>query len=672
MTQSTIGKLRVVLGLDNSEFQRGVKGVGPHIATLRNQFLAVAGAAAALGAGLSTMALRGMRSIDDTAKAARRLDASIGGYRALEMAADDAGVSLSALANDVQTMNRELANIGTSGNAERALDKLGMTAEEISGLDVDEKIAVMADRVKALGLTSGETTAILRDLGVRNREMSLLMIQGGDAIRAARKDVDDYGLAISKVDASRIETAKDQIAGLADIGQYAAEQLALALVPAMGRLAEAMTDSLREGGALRIVIDGLVQNLERLGVYVSVAVSGFGIRYVRALVVARLATLSLSGALKFLTAAIIRTGIGALIIGAGELVYQFSRLVSGAGGFGTALSLLKDVAVEVWDHIKLGGEAMGAGLKSIANGVQGAFLDAFAWIAEKFRDLMSLVTGPANSLLEAIGSNSRIATPGADAAAGLRLAATEATRASELFAQAYGTFSKAANAPLKSIGALREAVAGSKDETDGAAEAADRLSGALEGLGDSKGGGSAGGAADGIKDVADAAGDAKNKMEEFKGTSRSAFQNFVTGAKSAREALADLLSGFANTLAGQAFDGIWGALFPASLSALPGNASGTSSWRGGLTRVNELGGEIMNLPRGTQIIPHDISRRMADQSGGANIRVFMDDDGRLNARIEEVAGNVSARVVRSGLQDYDRKVLPRSMKRVSGDPRSVG
>jgi len=37
------------------------------------------------------------------------------------------------------------------------------------------------------------------------------------------------------------------------------------------------------------------------------------------------------------------------------------------------------------------------------------------------------------------------------------------------------------------------------------------------------------------------------------------------------------------------------------------NAVGTDFWRGGLTRINEEGGEILNLPRGTQIIPHDVS-----------------------------------------------------------------
>ncbi len=48
---------------------------------------------------------------------------------------------------------------------------------------------------------------------------------------------------------------------------------------------------------------------------------------------------------------------------------------------------------------------------------------------------------------------------------------------------------------------------------------------------------------------------------------------------------------------------------------LEGNATGTNFWRGGLTRINEEGGEILNLPRGTQIIPHDVSMEMARAAG---------------------------------------------------------
>lgn len=44
------------------------------------------------------------------------------------------------------------------------------------------------------------------------------------------------------------------------------------------------------------------------------------------------------------------------------------------------------------------------------------------------------------------------------------------------------------------------------------------------------------------------------------------------------------------------------------------NASGTNNWRGGLTRVNESGGEIIDLPRGTRIIPHDLAKQQTGQA----------------------------------------------------------
>lgn len=40
------------------------------------------------------------------------------------------------------------------------------------------------------------------------------------------------------------------------------------------------------------------------------------------------------------------------------------------------------------------------------------------------------------------------------------------------------------------------------------------------------------------------------------------------------------------------------------------NATGTNYFGGGFTEVGEHGGEILNLPNGTQIIPHDVSTKM--------------------------------------------------------------
>ena len=429
-SSSVIGSLRVNLGLDSAQFARGARGVSAPLTRMRQQFMAVAGVATIMGGAIAAAALAGARQIDEAAKSARRLDASIGAFRALELAAGEAGVSLSGLTNDIQTMNRELSTIGTSGNGQRALDALGLSIGDLEGLDADEKLAVIADQVKALGLSAGETTAVLRDLGVRNREMALLVLGGGDAIRAARTDVQEYGLAISAVDASRIEVANDQLGRLGLITQYAGQQLAIALVPAMGALAAAMTDSLREGGLLRAMIDGLANNIDTIIASMGVAVAVFGVRYVAALALARGATGLFSGSLIVLRGALLATGIGALVVGAGFLIAKFQNLVVAAGGFGNALGLLRDLASEIverigmrfralqndisasWALIKANGYdtfqgimdrsyAMGDTLVGVAVGAKDAFIAAFGALPDALGSLMFAAT---NSVIGGVES----------------------------------------------------------------------------------------------------------------------------------------------------------------------------------------------------------------------------------------------------------------------------
>lgn len=81
---------------------------------------------------------------------------------------------------------------------------------------------------------------------------------------------------------------------------------------------------------------------------------------------------------------------------------------------------------------------------------------------------------------------------------------------------------------------------------------------------------------------------------------------------------------------------------------LDGNAMGTPYWRGGLTRVNERGGEIMNLPSGTQIIPHDVSVKAA---GGRGVTVNVNIQGNVigNREYTEQVGEYVGRKVLAAL-----------------------
>ena len=74
-------------------------------------------------------------------------------------------------------------------------------------------------------------------------------------------------------------------------------------------------------------------------------------------------------------------------------------------------------------------------------------------------------------------------------------------------------------------------------------------------------------------------------------------------------------------------------------------ATGTPYFAGGLTRINEGGrGEIVNLPNGTQIIPHDVAKK---SNGGSSIVVNLTVQGNLigNRTFMEQTGDYIVRKI---------------------------
>lgn len=59
------------------------------------------------------------------------------------------------------------------------------------------------------------------------------------------------------------------------------------------------------------------------------------------------------------------------------------------------------------------------------------------------------------------------------------------------------------------------------------------------------------------------------------------------------------------------------------------NALGTSYYSGGLTSINERGGELVDLPNGTRIIPHDLSKKIINNKSNSNITVNLTVQGNM-------------------------------------------
>lgn len=94
------------------------------------------------------------------------------------------------------------------------------------------------------------------------------------------------------------------------------------------------------------------------------------------------------------------------------------------------------------------------------------------------------------------------------------------------------------------------------------------------------------------------------------------------------------------------------------------HASGTPNFGGGRTAVNENGGEILNLPSGTQIIPHDVSMAMARGTGGSPVFQVVDNT-RRGVRVSEQRSQDAAGVetVRAIIDDYLPTALGNAQRR---------
>lgn len=121
-------------------------------------------------------------------------------------------------------------------------------------------------------------------------------------------------------------------------------------------------------GPLGLAIRGLFDNIGRLTTHAVTFATFLAGRWVAGLAAAALSVRGFATALVVLRGALIRTGIGALIVGVGELIYQLSQFVARVGGVGEAFRLLSDLASEVWSRVGL---ALDAALARMAAGWEG-------------------------------------------------------------------------------------------------------------------------------------------------------------------------------------------------------------------------------------------------------------------------------------------------------------
>ena len=323
--------------------------------------------------------------------------------------------------------------LGSASAANKELDRLQKLANELPQdlSDVTQAFTIFT----RMGLdTSSESLTAFSNIATANAKSLTQFAEAvADAMTGEFERLKEFGIRVSKENdqfvarigsqqvalASSTEDLVKQLRALGEEGGRfgsAAENNAKTLAQAFSNLQGAVfTASVAIGQTLAPTLiaasnalTAVLSNTElvigvfgRIASYAAVAAVGIvGIRV--AMVAAAAATALLTGGLVALRVALARTGIGLIVIAAGELVYRFMELTRKAGSFNAALVVMKSYATETIDKISAGFSilpaAMGVATQYMAAEFYYALHDMLAAFASFYRNVAEGINSIGGSL----------------------------------------------------------------------------------------------------------------------------------------------------------------------------------------------------------------------------------------------------------------------------------
>ncbi|WP_406735895.1 phage tail tape measure protein [Thioclava sp. GXIMD4215] len=735
MASSVIGALRVNLGLDSAQFSRGLNQGRSDLARFAAKAgQLAAGVAASLGSAMSAMGLSAIDAgaeITRLSQVANTMPAQFQGWAA---GAKSVGIEQDKLADILKDVNDRVGDFVQTGGGpmadffETIAPRVGVTADQFRNLSGADALQLYVSTLQKANVNQQDFTFYMEAMASDSTLLLPLLRDGGSAMADFAKRAEEVGAVLDGQTLAALNSGKLALNDMNLAWSGMKNTVGAQMVPALRTLADAVTVAASFFRENAETIMTVLRTMAGTAVASAAIFAGrfaisIGVTAVQAIMSASAAaaahqimlgrmTLSsilaanavrgLALAFTALRGALISTGIGALIVGAGFLIGEFVKLVGAAGSFGEAMKLVGALGAEVWDRIVLAAKAAYAYMSAGAQDLRAMMLDVFAAIMRGgitfanryigiYRGAFAAVKAiwqvlpaaigdfaysAANRLIEAVeaminGVVSRINlfieglnyVPGLNIApvAEVDLAGVEnpykdamrqaGTAAADAFTEGFNTetfdadsvpaalegmadearslagntrlaadaLTALATTPLQSWKDLQETIRSAKND----AGDAPLMPGADPFAGGS--GGDETGASRQARKTKQEVTELQKATDDWKSSWQDGFKGMLFRTKSLGDALSGVLSKLADMLADSAFSLLWGSTGLGKMAGgllgalgIGANANGTNNWRGGLSYVNERGSEIMNLPRGTQVIPHDVSMRMADAAGRAS------------------------------------------------------
>ncbi|WP_051394415.1 hypothetical protein [Rhodobacter capsulatus] len=451
---AVIGALRVNLGLDSASFQKGVARSTASLGTLKGAAMAASAAVSAIGAAIGGPALASI--VTAAARSAREITrlSQVAGASAQELqhwsfGARTVGLEQEKLADILKDVNDKVGDyLSTGGGAmadffERIAPRVGVTAQAFRDLSGPQALQLYVSSLEKAGLSQAEMTFYMEAIASDSTLLLPLLRANGAEMARLGESASSFGAVLGTDAITALRAAQRALDDISVVLEATRNRIAADLAPAVEAMVRAFVNSMREGGFLRGVIDGLMAALPHLTAYAAAFTAGL-IAWQAAALAARLATMALSVSMAGLRAAIAATGVGVLVVAMGELGLAILDAVRKAGGFAAAWYKLKAKFFEVLRDMAGGWVEFTWALADGMNDLFGTrLMGADAGITQTLRDLQigaedaaAAAQEVSAAATEAEGTLTGLGGAGSGAGKKVRKGLTEAQKAAQAFADA--------------------------------------------------------------------------------------------------------------------------------------------------------------------------------------------------------------------------------------------
>jgi len=197
---------------DTSQFE-GSMGRLPSIAKAAG--VAIGAAVVAAATAMVALTRASLANVDALTKQARSLGLTTSAFQAMTLVASEAGVSSDKLAASLGLMQRQIVELSQGSQvAVEAFKALGLSIEDLQGLEPDEQFRRIAERLIEIEDPAIRTATAMEVFGRSGRAAINMLEDYGTKIDDATAFQERFGIAVAQTDAEAIERANDAVGRL--------------------------------------------------------------------------------------------------------------------------------------------------------------------------------------------------------------------------------------------------------------------------------------------------------------------------------------------------------------------------------------------------------------------------------------------------------------------------